>query len=106
MSSVYRIRRSHRHRRFSMHPFATFASLVMVVGLTATGLRSFDPGPNASAKAAQAPPARGQGLWAEKAWLGENRTEAGVVFVAGKLYVVGGMARGMDSQTVNQEYDP
>ena len=85
----------------------TLASIVLLAGLTASGLRSFEPlsgSPTPSAEAAQQ--TKAEGTWSEKAWLGENRTEAAVVFVNGKLYVIGGMARGMDSHTVNQEYDP
>jgi len=47
-----------------------------------------------------------EGTWSEKARLGEQRTEAAVVFLNGKMYVLGGMARVQDSHTLNQEYDP
>ena len=46
------------------------------------------------------------GVWAEKARLGFERTEAAVAVVAGRVYVVGGMSRGQDSDTLTQEYDP
>src|SRR5256885_16514035 len=46
------------------------------------------------------------GTWSEKAGLGDARTEAAVVFLNRKLYVLGGMARGQDSHPLNQEYDP
>ena len=53
-----------------------------------------------------APPAPPPGTWSEKARLGEMRTEPAVVFLNGKLYVLGGMARGQDSHALVQEYDP
>ena len=46
------------------------------------------------------------GSWSEKARLGEQRTEAAVVAANGRIYVLGGMARGQDSHALNQEYDP
>ena len=46
------------------------------------------------------------GTWAESARLGEQRTEAAVVALNGKIYVLGGMARGQDAHALNQEYDP
>ena len=46
------------------------------------------------------------GTWAEKARLGEQRTEAGVVAVNGRIYVMGGMAGTADSSPLTQEYDP
>jgi N-acetylneuraminic acid mutarotase len=54
----------------------------------------------------QTVPARDQGVWSQEARLGEQRTEAAVVFLNGKIYVLGGMARGQDSHALNQEYDP
>lgn len=46
------------------------------------------------------------GSWMEKARVGEQRTEAGVAAANGRIYVIGGMSRGKDSDTLNQEYDP
>ena len=51
-------------------------------------------------------PASTAGIWGEKARLGEQRTEAGVVAVNGKIYVMGGMAGTADSAPLVQEYDP
>jgi N-acetylneuraminic acid mutarotase len=48
----------------------------------------------------------GAGNWAEKARLGVMRTEAGVVTVNGRIYVMGGMAGTADSSPLTQEYDP
>jgi len=46
------------------------------------------------------------GTWSEGARLGDQRTEAAVVAVNGKIYMLGGMARGQDAHALNQEYDP
>jgi N-acetylneuraminic acid mutarotase len=46
-----------------------------------------------------------RGTWIEKAKLGEVRTEPGTASLNGKVYVIGGMARGQDSHPLNQEYD-
>src|SRR5438309_10076856 len=48
----------------------------------------------------------GQGKWSEKARLPEPRGEVGVASVNGKIYVLGGSARGRDDQPLNEEYDP
>ena len=74
-----------------MRLFEILTSVVIAAGLTASS---------------QTAPARAQGVWSEKARLGEQRTEAAVVFLNGKIYMLGGMARGQDSHTLNQEYDP
>ena len=50
--------------------------------------------------------AGGTGTWSESARLGDQRTEAAVVAVNGKIYMLGGMARGQDAHALNQEYDP
>ena len=42
----------------------------------------------------QTRPARPLGTWSEKAQLGEQRTEAAVVFLNRKIYLIGAMARG------------
>ena len=54
----------------------------------------------------QTVPTPALGTWSEKARLGEQRTEAAVVFANHRIYVLGGMARGQDSHVLNQEYDP
>src|ERR1044071_3900859 len=77
-------------------PMRLLATLTPVVALLALGI--------AQETRSQTSPDRG--TWTEKAKLGEQRTEAGVVAVNGKIYVMGGMARGADSSTLTQEYDP
>ena len=47
-----------------------------------------------------------QGVWSEKARLPDIRSEATTVFASGRLYVMGGLARGLESSTLTQEYDP
>ena len=47
-----------------------------------------------------------QGVWSEKALLPDIRSEATTVFASGRLYVMGGLARGLESSTLTQEYDP
>src|SRR5688572_30570613 len=76
-----------------MRSFAALIAVVVVFGLAAS-----NPARSQSTSA--------QGTWTEKAKLGEQRTEAGVVALNGKVYVLGGMARGQDSHPLNQEYDP
>src|SRR5882762_3119507 len=58
------------------------------------------------ARRRQTVPTSTPGTWSEKAGLGEQRTEAAVVFANRRIYVLGGMARGQDSHVLNQEYDP
>jgi N-acetylneuraminic acid mutarotase len=50
---------------------------------------------------AQAP----RGTWVEKAKLNELRHEPGAVVLNGKLYAIGGMARGQDSHPLVEVYD-
>src|SRR2546422_1807318 len=52
------------------------------------------------------PQSAGQGKWSEKARLPEPRGEVAVAAVNGKIYVLGGSARGRDDQTLVEEYDP
>src|SRR5438128_921607 len=52
------------------------------------------------------PQSAGQGKWSEKARLPEPRGEVAVASVNGKIYVLGGSARGRDDQPLNEEYDP
>src|ERR1041385_3619980 len=47
-----------------------------------------------------------QGTWSEKARLPEPRGEVAVATVNGKIYVLGGSARGRDDQPLVEEYDP
>src|ERR1700694_1111676 len=74
-----------------MRLFETLPAVAIVARLPASG---------------QTAPAPNRGVWSEKARLGEQRTEAAVVFLNGKIYMLGGMARGQDSAALNQEYDP
>jgi N-acetylneuraminic acid mutarotase len=48
------------------------------------------------------------GVWSEKARIPspDVRSEAATVFAAGRIYVLGGLARGLEASTLNQEYDP
>ena len=81
--------------------------LAMLAVVALTGLSAGLGVPTPSAQAAQSPaPASGPGTWSEKARVGEQRTEAAVVALNGKIYMLGGMARGQDSAPLNQEYDP
>jgi hypothetical protein len=81
-----------------MRLFATFITAIFLV--EALPRHSYSVGD------LQTVPTSGQGTWSEKARLGEQRTEAAVVFANGRIYVLGGMARGQDSHVLNQEYDP
>ena len=47
-----------------------------------------------------------QGVWSEKARMFDVRSEAATIFVNGKVYVIGGLARNQEASTLNQEYDP
>jgi N-acetylneuraminic acid mutarotase len=60
----------------------------------------------AGLSAGQSARAADAGMWSESARLGEQRTEAAVVALNGKIYMLGGMARGQDAHALNQEYDP
>ena len=68
---------------------ATVLTMFVLVGLAAPPVESQS--------------AAGQGIWAEKARLGHERTEAAVVAVGGRIYALAGMSRGQDSDTLNQE---
>lgn len=46
------------------------------------------------------------GTWSQRSRLAEQRTEAAVVFLNGRVYMMGGMARGHDADDPNQEYGP
>ena len=75
-----------------MKRFVMFAVVVIVVCLM-------------TARVAR-PQSAGQGKWSEKARLPETRGEVAVASVNGKIYVLGGSARGRDDQPLNEEYDP
>jgi hypothetical protein len=83
-----------------MRIFAMCAVALTSLGTAVSGA------PQPSAQAAQSTPATGPGTWSEKAHPGEQRTEAAVVELNGKIYMLGGMARGQDAHALNQEYDP
>src|SRR6185503_5368636 len=85
----------HRGIEFLMRVFAAAVAVIFLV-----------PGGHASVGDGLQTVPPEQGTWSEKARLGEPRTEAAVVFLNGKIYALGGMARGQDSHTLNQEYDP
>ena len=78
------------------HPMRPFTHLIAIASILLMVAAADQP------VQSQSPPA--QGTWAEKAKLGEQRTEAGVVAVNGRIFVLGGMARGADSHVLNQEY--
>ena len=80
-------------------------AMLAVVALTSLSAGLGVPTPSAEAAQSTAP-ASGPGTWSEKARVGEQRTEAAVVALNGKIYVLGGMARGQDAAALNQEYDP
>src|SRR5438034_7385376 len=52
------------------------------------------------------PQSAGQGKWSEKARLPGPRGEVAVALLNGKIYVLGGSARGRDDQQLVEEYDP
>src|SRR5437667_6430224 len=52
------------------------------------------------------PQSAGQGKGSEKAGLAEARGEVAVAVLNGKIYVLGGSARGRDDQQLVEEYDP
>src|SRR5207249_11131247 len=52
------------------------------------------------------PQSAGQGKWSEKARLPEPRGGVAVALLNGKIYVLGGSARGRDDQQLVEEYDP
>src|SRR5438552_17876389 len=52
------------------------------------------------------PQSAGQGKWSEKARRAEPRGEVAVAVLNGKIYVLGGSARGRDDQQLVEEYDP
>src|SRR2546422_2731019 len=52
------------------------------------------------------PQSAGQGKWSEKARLPEPRGEVAVALLNGKIYALGGSARGRDDQQLVEEYDP
>jgi hypothetical protein len=88
-----------------MRSFAIFVAVILFV--EAAPRHRLNARPDALPRAGgQTSPAHPLGSWSEKAPLGEQRTEAAVVFVNHRIYVIGGMARGQDSNVLNQEHDP
>src|SRR5688572_29751556 len=83
-----------------MRPVSTLVALVALVGVVAVPRLHSQLTPPAPA----GPPA-GPGVWAEKD-RSEPRSEPASAFANGKLYVLGGLARGEDASTLNQEWDP
>ena len=75
-----------------MRLLPTLTALIVLAGLVAV-------------PAMQSRPAARPG-WSEKAPVGEPRVEVASAFVNGKLYILGGLARGLESHSLNQEYDP
>ena len=83
-----------------MRSVSTLALLVALVGvMSVSRMHAQLPPP-----APTGPPA-GPGMWAEKTHT-EPRSEAGSAVANGKLYVMGGLARGLEASTLTQEWDP
>src|SRR5712692_1407929 len=98
-------------RRSSMRFFATFVAVIFLVEAAPRhGLKAVPYSRVVASRPVghglQTVPYPNPGTWSEQARLGEARTEAAVVFLNRRIYVLGGMARGQDSHALNQEYDP
>ena len=87
-----------------MRRFSTCIALVALVGC---GSPPAEPESAAIQEAQSESASQGsQGVWSQKAQLADIRSEAANAFADGKLYVMGGLARGLESSTLTQEYDP
>src|SRR5256884_5428200 len=75
-----------------MKPFVIFVFVLIMVCFAGGGLAR--------------PQSAGQGKWSEKARLPEPRGEVAAASVNGKIYVMGGSARGRDDQQLVEEYAP
>lgn len=76
-----------------MRSVSTLVVLIALIGVVAV--------PRTHAQLPPPPPAAppaGPGIWAEKTHT-EPRSEAGSAVVNGKLYVMGGLARGLEAST-------
>ena len=88
-----------------MRCFSTCIALVALVGCG--GTPPAEPESAATEEARSESVSQGsQGAWSQKAQLLDIRSEAANAFANGKLYVMGGLARGLESSTLTQEYDP
>ena len=75
-----------------MKPFVIFVFVLIMVCFAGSGLAR--------------PQSAEQGKWSEKARLPEPRGEVAAASVNGKIYVMGGSARGRDDQQLVEEYAP
>ncbi len=83
-----------------MRSVSTLVVLIALIGVVAVPRTHAQLPPPAPA----GPPA-GPGAWGEKDRI-EPRAEAASAFANGRLYVMGGLARGEDASTLTQEWDP
>ena len=83
-----------------MRSVSTLVALIALRGVVAVARVHTQLPPPAPA----GPPA-GPGAWAEKTHT-EPRAEVASAFANGKLYVFGGLARGLEASTLTQEWDP
>ncbi len=88
-----------------MRRFSTCIAVVALVGCGGTPPTAQESGATQEAQA-EAAGQNGQGVWSQRAQLLDIRSEAANAFANGKLYVMGGLARGLESSTLTQEYDP
>lgn len=73
-----------------MRLFATLLAVSLTVAVAASQSR---------------PPVPQTGVWAERSRSAEFRSEAATAVANGKVYLMGGLARGQESHTLNQEFD-
>ena len=85
-----------------MRRFSTCIAVVALIGCGGTPQAEPEPGADQGAQADSV----GQGAWSQSTQLLDIRSEAANAFANGKLYVMGGLARGLESSTLTQEYDP
>ena len=78
-----------------------FSTCIAVVALVGCGGTPPEPAPAADQEAqAESAGPGGQGVWSQQAQLLDIRSEAANAFANGKLYVMGGLARGLESSTL------
>src|SRR5437867_10170754 len=84
-----------------MRPFVILLVLLIIACLMTAGLAR----PQSAGQVGQVGQV-GQGKGSEKGRLPEPRGEVAVALLNGKIYVLGGSARGRDDQQLVEEYDP
>ena len=87
-----------------MRRFSTCIAVVALIGCGGTPPAEPEPGADQGAQAGST--SQGEGVWSQSEQLLDIRSEAANAFANGKLYVMGGLARGLESSTLAQEYDP